>query len=98
MVVRFLQIGLQQFLPFVLHLFQTELPLQLPAGLHRAVPLVGIVNLFPFLVHAGRYDMDMPAVYVFMYIYNVGLVAVSHLLHIFFGEVGKLIVRKPVVQ
>lgn len=98
LVVRFFEIRFQQFLPLVFHLFQAELPFQFPAGFHRAVPLVGIVNLFPFLVHASGYDMDVPAADVLVYIYDVGLVAISHLLHILFGEVGKLAVCQPVIQ
>ena len=42
--------------------------------------------------------MDVPAADVLVYIYDVGLVAISHLLHILFGEVGKLAVCQPVIQ
>ena len=97
LVVRFFQVRFKQFLPFVFHLLQSELPFQFPAGFHRTVPFVGVVNLFPFFVYAGGYDMDVPAADVFVYIYDVGLVAISHLLHILFGKVGKLAVRQPVV-
>ena len=34
LVVRFFQVRFKQFLPFVLHLLQSELPFQFPAGFH----------------------------------------------------------------
>ena len=43
-------------------------------------------------------DMDVPAADVLVYIYDVGLVAISHRLHILLGEVGKLAVCQPVIQ
>ena len=98
LIVRFLQIWFQQFPAFVLHLFQTEFSFQFPTGLHRAVPFVGIVNLFPFLVHAGGNDMDMPAADVLVNIYNVRLVAVAHALHILPCQIRKLGIGETVIH
>ena len=97
MVVRLLHVRLQQLLPLVLHLLQPEFLFQLPAGFHRAVPLVGVVYLFPFLVHTGRNDMDMFPVYILVYIYNVGLVAVAHSLHILFCQFRELGISEAVI-
>ena len=97
-VVRFLEVRLQQFLPFVFHLFHPELLLQFAAGLHRTVPFIGVVYLFSPLVHAGGDDMDVPAADVLMHIYNVGLVTVSHLPHILLCQLRELSVREQVFQ
>jgi len=97
-VVRFLEIRFQQFPAFVGNLLESEHLLQLSAHLHRAVPFVGIVYLLSILIHAGRYNMYMSAVYVLVEIDDVGLVAVTHLLHIGSCQIRKLTVGKIVVQ
>ena len=98
LIVCFFQIWFQHFPAFVLHLLQSELAFQFPAGFHRAIPLVGVIYLFPFLVHAGGNDMDMPAVYVLVDIHDVRLVAVAHALHILPCQIRKLAIGQFVVH
>src|SRR5690606_6009920 len=63
--------------------YQYILSFQLPAYLHRPYFLEFIRNLFAFLIHTDRYDMDMGTFYIGMFENHEGLLGIPHFMHIF---------------
>ena len=95
-VVGTAQVGFGQLLPLVGDAFQSVFFLQRPAGPHRAAPLVAVVDLLAPLVHRRRNDMDVATSGVLVQIDRIGLVPVTHLLHVVPGQRGEFRIGKAV--
>ena len=71
---------------------QTVFALQLPQYGHGTVVFVRVADLPTVLIDPQRYDMKMLTGDILMFENDIGLVAVTHALHVLAGDVPELLV------
>ena len=77
---------------------QAVFALQVTQNLHRAPGLEIVREFAALLINPQRYDVQMLPVDILMFENDIGLVAISHLLHVFLRNFTELFIGQPVLR
>lgn len=77
---------------------QAVFALQVTQYLHRTSGLEIMREFAALLIDPQRYDVQMLPVDILMFENDIGLVAISHLLHVFLRNFTELFIGQPVLR
>lgn len=77
---------------------QAVFALQVTQNLHRAPGFEIVREFAALLIDPQRYDVQMLPVDILMFENDIGLVAISHLLHVFLRNFTELFIGQPVLR